>query len=360
RRAEAEVRDRKDQGRAWRCAAGLLLAVLVAACSARVQEIGPPIVDARLLPDALVTPDGAVLPVRVWQPEGGPEAATAVILALHGFNDYSRAFERPAPALTEAGILVYAYDQRGFGRTREPGIWAGTEVLIADAERTIAMVRDAHPGLPLYVMGESMGGAVATAAVARTPEKVDGLILVAPAYWGWRSMTTVEGLSLELMTWLTPWLPLTGQGLRIVPSDNLEVLRELAADPLVLKEARVDGIFGLVGLMDIGYAALPEVRAPILMLYGAREDVLPERAVRAAVAQLERCRSAPGSMCAPRAAFYDKGYHLLLRDLNAPVVLADIVTWIHDPNRPLPSGADHVPLPEEFTTAGAGTVPAGG
>lgn len=359
RGAETTVRDRKAL-RGWRLGLAAALAMLAGACSPRVQEIGPPIVESRLLPDAVVTPDGAVLPVRVWAPEGGAEAASAVVLALHGFNDYSRAFERPAPALNQGGILVYAYDQRGFGRTREPGIWPGTEVMIADAERAIAMVQAAHPGLPLFVMGESMGGAVATAAVARSPAPVAGLILVAPAYWGWRTLSPVEGVSLELMSWLAPWMPLSGRGLGITPSDNIEVLRELAADPLVLKEARVDGIFGLVGLMDVAYDALDEVTVPVLMLYGAREDVLPQRAVEAAVTQLEGCRGVPGSACAPRVALYEEGYHLLLRDLNAPVVLADIVAWIANPAGPLPSGGDHRPLPDEFTTARTDEAPAGG
>lgn len=316
------------------CATAAILAAL-AGCGPRVQEIGPEIVSARLLPDGIVTPDGAVLPARAWEPDPGYAAPTAVILALHGFNDYSRAFEHPAPALTAAGYLVYAYDQRGFGATREPGVWAGTDVLIADARRAIAMVRAAYPDVPLYVMGESMGGAVATAAVASSDVAIDGLILLAPAYWGWRSLSAVEGFSLELMSFLAPWLPLTGEGLQITPTDNLEILRQMSRDPLVLKETRVDGIFGLVGLMDVGFAALDDLDVPVLMLYGGREDLLPERAVRAAVDQVERCTG-----CAPRVAFYEDGYHLLLRDLNGPVVIGDIVGWIHDPSRPLASGAE--------------------
>lgn len=327
----------------------IALAIGLAACSPRTQEIGPDIVTPQLLPDALVTPDGAVLPLRAWQPSENFDAPTAVILALHGFNDYSRAFERPVPAFNQAGFLVYAYDQRGFGRTREPGIWAGTDVLIEDARRTISMIRAIHPDLPLYVLGESMGGAVGTAAVARTDVPVAGLILVAPAYWGWRSLNAIEGASLEFMSWLTPWMPLTGRGLDITPSDNIEVLREMAADPLVLKETRVDGIFGLVTLMDVGFEALADVRVPVLMLYGKQEDLLPNRAVRAAVDQLGNCSTGPGSACVPRAAFYEDGYHMLLRDLNAPVVLTDIVAWIGDHRGPLPSGADREGMAAEIT-----------
>lgn len=332
--------------RSWadRCMVLALLALLgLGGCSPRTQEIGPDIVSAQLLPDAVVTPDGAVLPLQVWQPARSPRA---VILALHGFNDYSRAFERPAVTLNEARVLVYAFDQRGFGRTREPGIWAGSEVMVADAQRAIELVRSTHPDLPLYVMGESMGGAVATVAVARSESHVDGLILVAPAYWGWRSMTPVEGFSLEVMSWLTPWLPLTGEGLRITPTDNIDVLREMAQDPLVLKESRVDGLFGLVNLMDLAFDSLDKVRVPVLMLYGAREDILPVRAVSAAIGQLSDCEALPDSRCAPRVAFYENGYHMLLRDLNAPVVVADIVAWMGNHGGALPSGADLDP-PDE-------------
>ncbi|MEZ5668060.1 MAG: alpha/beta fold hydrolase [Alphaproteobacteria bacterium] len=328
---------------ARRGGAGRLLAaalvLLAAGCAPRTQEIGPDIVQPRLLADALVTPDGDVLPVSVWQPDSAYAAPTAVILALHGFNDYSNAFARPARAFAGAGLLVYAYDQRGFGATREPGIWPGADVLVADAERAIAMVRAAHPDLPLYVMGESMGGAVATVAVARSAVPVAGLVLVAPAYWGWRSLTTVEGMSLELLTWLAPWLPLTGQGLDITPSDNIEVLREMALDPLVLKETRVDNLFGLVTLMDVAYDALGNLDVPVLMLYGGNEDILPSSAVQAAVDRLESCTGVSAA-CAPRVAFYEHGYHMLLRDLDAPVVLGDIVAWVADHRRPLPSGAD--------------------
>ena len=329
-------------GRQWPILLAAFTVLLAAACTPRVQDIGPDIVAPALLPDGLVMPDGVVLPTRVWQPDSTYPHPRGIILALHGYNDYSRAFALPAPAFTGAGFLVYAYDQRGFGATRDAGIWAGAEVLVADAGRAIAMIRAAYPDLPLYVLGESMGGAVATVAAARSPVPVDGVVLVAPAFWGWRSLNVVEGLSLELMTWLTPWLPLTGRGLDITPSDNIEVLRELSADPLVLKESRVDSIFGLVSLMDIAYQALADLDSPVLMLYGGREDILPSSAIQAAVDQLERCRPANAG-CAPRVAFYEHSYHLMLRDLNAPVVLGDIVGWIASGHDALPSGAGGSP-----------------
>jgi pimeloyl-ACP methyl ester carboxylesterase len=67
---------------------------------------------------SFVAADGQVLPLRKWLPDGG---AKAVILALHGFNDYSNAFEGPGEAWAKRGIATYAYDQRGFGAAPERG-----------------------------------------------------------------------------------------------------------------------------------------------------------------------------------------------------------------------------------------------
>ena len=71
-----------------------------------------------------------MLPLRKWLPDG---AVKAVILALHGFNDYSDAFEGPGEVWANRGIATYAFDQRGFGAAPGHGLWAGAEQLAGDA-----------------------------------------------------------------------------------------------------------------------------------------------------------------------------------------------------------------------------------
>src|SRR5690348_14499547 len=75
---------------------------------------------ARLLPDRIIAADGAELPLQVWAPAEAPRAA---IVALHGFNDYANAFDFAGTQLAHDGYAVYAYDQRGFGRTAGRGFW---------------------------------------------------------------------------------------------------------------------------------------------------------------------------------------------------------------------------------------------
>src|SRR4051794_3584618 len=165
----------------------LLLALCAAACTPVVIPAGPVVTTPTVAGDALIMPDGARLPLRRWLPEGLPRA---ILLALHGFNDAARNFmEEVAPEFTRAGVAVYAYDQRGFGAAPHPGIWPGGATLAADATEAARLIRARHPGLPLVMLGESMGGAVLVlAATEPHPPPADGYILTAPAFWGREDM----------------------------------------------------------------------------------------------------------------------------------------------------------------------------
>ena len=307
----------------------LALVLLAAACLPRTQAVGPREAPPRLDGEAVIAADGARLPLHAWLPEGTP---TAVLLGVHGFNDYGNAFAIPAARWTADGLVVYAYDQRGFGAASEPGMWAGLDALIDDLDEVSRVVAARHPGTPLFLVGESMGGGVAMAAMARgRAGTAQGAVLVAPAVWGRADMSLLAQAALWLVAHTLPGLRLTGEGLDIRASDNIEMLRALGADPLVIKETRADALWGVVNLMDAAFAAAPAIARPLLVLYGARDEVIPEAPTRAMLCAL----SAPH-----RVAVYADGYHMLLRDLQAEVVQIDIATWIADPDAALPSGAN--------------------
>ncbi|MGH6933097.1 MAG: alpha/beta fold hydrolase [Dongiaceae bacterium] len=310
-----------------------LLMLFIAACAPRLQPLEPANATPILGGDRMTMDDGAELPLRVWAPTGSPRAA---FLALHGFNDYSLSFEEPAKHWAAAGIVTYAFDQRGFGDTAYRGLWPGEVRMIEDLRIAAALIRQRHAGIPLYLVGESMGGAVImAAATSGDPPAAAGLILAAPAIWGRDAQGPVKSGALWLFAHTMPWLTLTGEGLKVQPSDNLEMLRRLARDPKVIKETRVDAIWGLTNMMDLAYDAAPRLPAPALLLYGSQEDVLPDDAV---LAMLRRLPTEADRR--PRVALYAAGYHMLLRDLSAAVVLDDIIAWVADRSAPLPSGGD--------------------
>lgn len=311
----------------------LTLVLALGACAPRLQPLGTAEATPAIAGDRFVARDGVELPLRRWMPEGEPEA---VILALHGFNDYSNAFTEPGQFWAERGIATYAFDQRGFGEAPHRGLWPGGQPMVGDLADLARILKHRHAGTPLYLLGDSMGAAVVLAAMAApSPPEVDGVILVAPAVWARETMNPLQSGALWLAAHTVPWLKLTGRSLKIQASDNLEMLRALAQDALVIKETRIDAIFGLVNLMDRAMEAAPDLTVPALVLYGDNDEVIPSRPVLEMLGRLPTA-SAPRW----RAAFYERGFHMLLRDLQAGVVLEDVTAWIEDPDTPLPSGAD--------------------
>lgn len=310
--------------------------LLLAACAPRLQPPGDMAVRPELMVEDWRASDGRMLPLRRWLPDGAPDA---VILALHGFNDYGNAFADLGAWLAERGIAIYAPDQRGFGASPHRGLWPGGDRLAEDLIELSRLLQRRHPNTPLYWLGDSMGGAVALLALKRDALRPSGVVLVAPAVWGRATMPVHYRTALWLASHTVPWMTVTGRGLDILASDNIEMLRRLSRDPMVIKETRIDAIYGLVDLMDEAAEARPR-GLPILLLYGAKDEVIPRKPVEAFVAAL---------MTAPeielRVAIYDEGWHMLLRDLQAGIVWQDIEAWIANHRVALPSGEEIEQLP---------------
>ena len=312
----------------------LSLALLLSACTG-LPRYGVPLPAlppaAIQADDAFTMPDGARLPVRSWLPAAPPRA---IVLALHGFNDSRDAWEIPAPRFAAAGIAVFAPDQRGFGAAPQRGLWPGARIMADDAAAMLAQLRARYPGVPLYAMGESMGGAILMTLAARPDAPaLQGWVLLSPAVWGRRQMGVVLSSGLWLVSSVAPGLSVTGNEvpLKVMASDNRDALIRLARDPLTIRRTRFDALRGLTDLMDQAQAAAPHLHGPVLALYGEKDTLVPAEATGRAWARMP-----PGV----RFGIYANGYHLLLRDLNRTLPIEDVISWITAPDTWLPSGAD--------------------
>ena len=277
-----------------------------------------------------VTGDGLTLPIRSWFPEA--IAPRAILIGIHGFNDYGRAFESSGQYVSKRGLGLIAYDQRGFGMAPDSGVWAGALQYAEDLRALVYAIGQKYPDIPLYLLGQSMGGAVAISAFTLNPApKVAGVVLIAPAVWSRETMPWYQVALLELTSTLVPAVRVTGSGLKIQASDNIEMLQNLGRDPWVIKGTRFDTIEGLVGLMDLAQSRAGAVDVRELILYGERDQVIPREPIEAMVLKLKERSNI-------RLALYPNGYHMLIRDLRGDIPLDDMISWIDQPKQPLPSG----------------------
>jgi alpha-beta hydrolase superfamily lysophospholipase len=328
----------------------LLAALALAGCTPMlVQQARTPSATfqgPRFDGDVVVSFDGARLGLTTWEAQGNP---WAVIVGVHGMNDYANAFHLAAPWWAENGVTTIAYDQRGFGRSPHRGVWAGEDLMAEDLRTVVALARRRYPHAVLAVAGESMGGALAAAVFASDrPPSADRLILLSPAVWGWKE----QPLPNKTLLWLAAnftaskvYTPPDWLTRKIKPSDNREELIAMGRDPLMLWGARSDTLYGLVKLMSRGAESVGGGGPPTLYLYGAHDDLIPKKAAFHAVRQLR-----PGD----RSAYYAHGYHLLMRDHQGPVVWADVLAFLRDPAAPLPSGAPPVPTSKKRSGAKSG------
>lgn len=284
--------------------------------------------DVRALPvlheTHAIMDDGYRLPLQRWTATG---ECRAQLLALHGLNDYRRAFTGLGEYLARRGVNVLAYDQRGFGDAAGFGLWHGSGRLVDDLRLMVTLVKAARPGCPLYVLGESMGGAVALVALDSIGGDIAGMVLVAPAVWSRDTMPFYQRVALWLAVHTMPARRLTGEGLDIRPSDNVAMLRALGRDPRVIKATRVDVLYGVSNLMDQAALATPREDAALLFLYGMHDDIIPRKPTCRLLTQWAQARPRW------RVVLYENGYHMLTRDLQAARVMADIHHWLEGGGR---------------------------
>lgn len=311
--------------------------MLVAACVPTVQRAGSQIDGARphfnVVSQRFTSFDGTELGLSAWLPP--PEQETwAVVIAAHGMNDYAGAFYLAGPWFAERGVAFYAYDARGFGRSPRRGVWGGERLMTEDLRTAVRVARDMYPGAEIAVIGDSMGSATAMATFgAPDAPAIDRLVLVAPAVWGWSTMPDTYAMTLWIGAHTFPWRavqPPRRMTRRITASDNQAALLQAGRDPNMIWTTRIDAVYGLVELMEDAADRAGNLDGDVLFLYGAHDQIIPRRSAITTAERLPRTA---------RTAYYENGYHWLLRDLQAEVVYNDILAFLQDADAPLPSQA---------------------
>jgi alpha-beta hydrolase superfamily lysophospholipase len=261
---------------------------------------------------------GLRLFTQAWLPDAD---ATRVVVIAHGLAEHGGRYAPLAARLVAQGCAVHAIDHRGHGRS--PGRRANIgrfDDLVADLRALVESSRQEHPGLPLTLLGHSMGGALALTFALRHPELLQDLVLSAPALNAGPDVPWAQLVAVKLLSRIAP-----NVGALTLPaaaiSRDPEVVRAYERDPLVYRgsiPART--LAELVDAMDAFPAAVGRLRCPVLILHGSG-DML---------ALLEHCRPLYERMGSDDRTLrvYDGLYHEVFNEPERERVIGDLLEWL--------------------------------
>jgi alpha-beta hydrolase superfamily lysophospholipase/thiol-disulfide isomerase/thioredoxin len=172
---------------------------------------------------------GGDIPCKSWiEPDRPPFAA---FLCLHGFGMNMNSYEQFGQAMSELGIPTYAIDVRGFGcwQAAKGYNQLNFDDAISDVQETLKAIRRAHPGLPLVLIGESMGGALALQAMACDQTLADGLVCSVPADDRFGQRATDMKVAFAMLKGLHHKIPI-----------GTRILRQITQDPKLRKSLEND------------------------------------------------------------------------------------------------------------------------
>jgi alpha-beta hydrolase superfamily lysophospholipase len=287
--------------------------------------------------------DGARLAERRWTPNG---VVRGTVQLVHGLSEHAGRYERLAGALTAEGLAVAALDQRGHGLTAGStgpggfGEGATTDAVLDDVRDVGERLAADHPGVPRFLLGHSLGSAVALASAERDGAALAGLVLSGPIGVAPQLAAAVPQLEAAVAGGMgdQPMDALRGFNASFEPArtpydwlsrDPAEVDAYLA-DPLCGDDVAPTyrygaGMFALVtrSASPEGVAGLP-AGLPVLLLAGQRDPVGGTDAAQvAALADLLRDRGLPVEL-----RVYPDARHEVFNETNRDEVAGDLLAWI--------------------------------
>jgi acylglycerol lipase len=260
---------------------------------------------------------GLKIATRSWRPEG---AVRGVMILIHGFNSHSGYFAWSAERFEENGFAAYALDHRGHGKSEGERFYVEKfSEWLEDVDKLVDIARSENSGVPVYVLGHSVGGVIGSSYVFEHQSEIAGFICESFAFDV--GLPHLVQLALEGASYLAPHLPVYKLQNEIFSRDP-KVVAEMNNDPLIANEKQPAETSSEV----LKAAArlkenMPNFKVPVFIIHGTED-----KATRWQGSQYfyDNVGSEDKTL-----KLYEGGYHDLLNDIDKELVMADILAWVN-------------------------------
>jgi alpha-beta hydrolase superfamily lysophospholipase len=254
----------------------------------------------------------------VWTPDTEPRG---VVVLSHGLGEHARRYDHVAERFGQAGLVTYALDHRGHGRSGGKRVRVKSiDEYTGDFDKLVKIATAEHPGLKRVVLGHSMGGGIVFAWGVDHPGDFDLMVLSGPAVSAHTGVPAGKALMGKAVGSLLPNLPVEELDVNAISRDP-EVVAAYNADPLVHHGKIPAGI--AKALLKVGETMQQRARrltAPLLVVHGAEDALVPARGSELLV-------DCVGSSDV-RLKVYPGLYHEVFNEPERDRVLDDVAAWI--------------------------------
>ena len=214
-------------------------------------------------------------PLAVWTHVPKKEHPKARVLLIHGLSEHSGRHLNTIQHLIGSGIEVVRFDLRGSGRSGGRRQWVERfDDYVQDVAHTFHWIEENLAPLPLYVLGHSLGGAIAIYYAAFYPKDCSGLVLSAPAFLVGSGISSVKILIAKLLERFAPTLKIPGSTDFTAISRDENVRTDYREDPLcnhfnTLQQGN-EILRALPGIPD----QCRRIRVPTLIVHGSMDQLV--------------------------------------------------------------------------------------
>jgi len=261
---------------------------------------------------------GLNIAMRSWEPE---TAVRGIVLLIHGFNAHSGYMVWPAERFAADGFAAYALDHRGRGKSEGERFYVDKfSDWLADVDKLADIARSENANVPVYLLGHSVGGVIASSYVFEHQTEIAGLICESFAFDV--GLPQLLKLALEGASYLVPHLPVYSLKNEIFSRDP-KVVEQMNNDPLIANEKQpaetaAEVLKAAARLKE----NMPKIRVPVFIIHGTADA-----ATRPEGSQYfyDHVGSEDKTL-----KLYEGGYHDLLNDIDKETVMADILAWVNE------------------------------